>query len=832
MADRYWWPSGGTGSSTGTWASATNWSSSSAAYISAAAPTSSDTANFGSYSGGSAFTVTISAAAVCTDLVINNSFMTLAGNSALDIYGNVSVLAFATRTYTGTLSFFPATAKVISFGAMTLQSTVFVYGSITLGSAFSTTAAITVYGGTFDTSSTGNYSVTASSLGIGSGTKTIRLNASYIYVGGSSIAFGVWGGLTLFAGTSEVIATGSSSFNSGGYTLYNVTFNNIGTTLTINGTGVFNNLSFGAKTTVGNNFVNFTANQTINGALTVSPPTTIGASRYTLQSDSIGTARTISAGSVSLVDCDFRDITGSGAATWAGTRLGDCRGNSGITFPAAKTVYWNLAGNQSWSATGWATTSGGIPANANFPLAQDTAIFTDTNPAASATVTYNAAYNIGTIDFSARTLALTWGVSSGPTVYGDTVLSTAITPTTSSTISYAGRGNTQYIMSAGRTWAQALSVQNIGGTVRLVGACVRSNSASLVHGTLDLNGSNLTCTTLASSNSNTRTIAFGALGGQITGTSTGGVWNTSTTTGLTITGTDPRVYVTNATATGVTITSGTTVGVSSLLSFYFTAGTYTLTTTASNLFNNLDFTGFAGTLANSIRSIYGNLTLSTGMTLSAGTSATTFASTTTGKTITSNGKTMDFPVTFNGAGGSWILQDAMTVGSARNTTLTNGTLDLNGFACTVGSFVTAAGTKNLTFNGSTLVVSGGFNNAVPTGFTTTAGTGTGVISMTSATGKSFTGNGSTYNCTLNQGGAGVLGVTGSNTFTNITNSVTPATVTFTANATNTFANFNLNGTAGNLVTINSTTPGVRTNIVKTGADVSCDYLNIQDSAAS
>ena len=69
---------------------------------------------------------------------------------------------------------------------------------------------------------------------------------------------------------------------------------------------------------------------------------------------------------------------GSVATPWTGTRLGDGLNNNNITFDAPKTVYWNLAGTQNWSATGWATTNNGAPAANNFPLPQDTATFTET----------------------------------------------------------------------------------------------------------------------------------------------------------------------------------------------------------------------------------------------------------------------------------------------------------------------------------------------------------------------------------------------------------------------------------------------------------------------
>jgi hypothetical protein len=215
------------------------------------------------------------------------------------------------------------------------------------------------------------------------------------------------------------------------------------------------------------------------------------------------------------------------------------------------------------------------------------------------------------------------------------------------------------------------------------------------------------------------------------------------------------------------------------------------------------------------------------------TGTTTFNATTTGKTITTNGKIL-VVVTFNGLGGDWTLQSAFS--SNNICTLTNGTLNLNGktFTTTV-RFSTGTGTKNLTFNGGTVISTGagaaGFNNSAPTGFTTTAGTGVGTISMTAATAKTFVGGGSTFNCTINQGGAGALTITGSNTFSNITNTVQPASILFTAGTTNTFSSFSLSGTAGNLITIGSVTAASHT-LSKASGTVSSDYLSISRSTAT
>jgi hypothetical protein len=168
----------------------------------------------------------------------------------------------------------------------------------------------------------------------------------------------------------------------------------------------------------------------------------------------------------------------------------------------------------------------------------------------------------------------------------------------------------------------------------------------------------------------------------------------------------------------------------------------------------------------------------------------------------------------------------------------NGTLDLAGFTLTVGTaFSTATGTKNLTFNGGTLVcpaaTATAFNNASPTGFTTTAGTGTGTISMTAATAKTFVGGGSTFNCTLNQGGTGALTITGANTFNDITDTVQPATVIFPASTTTTFlSGFSLAGTSGNLITIESSSAGSQATLSKSSGTVSLSYCSVKDLAAT
>jgi hypothetical protein len=508
--------------------------------------------------------------------------------------------------------------------------------------------------------------------------------------------------------------------------------------------------------------------------------------------------------------------------------------------------YWIL-GTGTWDATNtvnWSDSSGGL-GGFSVPTAADNVFFDANSNVGTGAFTVTMATTPRVCrDFLASGLDGTMtleGTSIGLTVSGSlTFQATNFTRTYTGTTTFNATTTGKTVTTNGVSFGGAVTFNGVGGGWTLGSALTvpTGNTTTLTNGTLDLQSYTLSTGLFSSSNSNTRTIAFGT--GQISCTGTGTVWNSSTVTSLTITGT-PVVNVTSVGSTAINVYAGQPSEANSI-SFNFTGGTYALLfgyLTGTPAVRNLNFTGYAGTFtidvgANTV--VYGNLTVSSGMTVASSTATMTFGATSGTKTITTNAKTLDFALTFNGVGGAWQLQDALTLGSTKTCTLTNGTIDLFGKTFTVGTrFGTNTGTKNLTFNGGTLVCpdpnTTSFNNAAPTGFTTTAGTGTGTISMTAATAKTFVGGGSTFNCTINQGGAGTLTITGSNTFSNITNTVQPASVLFTAATTSTFTNFSLSGTAGNLITIGSVTAASHT-LSKASGTVSADYLSISRSTAT
>ncbi len=501
---------------TGNWSDTARWSTSSGGGSGAAVPTSLDNVIFNSASNATAYTATVNATSRCNQLTLSgpaSGNLTINSNTGIPLIIHGDTLFAATGVVSTNMSggivlSGSTTGRTFTTNgvALTANTDVIRINGVgcewTLGSAtnLGTNAGFNVVNGSF---STANYAVTAASMSAsGANTTSISLGSSTITMSGffTPVNFGTTptatANLTFNAGTSQLNMSGGT-FSGNGNTFYNAAFTSTSAgTVTINGANSFNNLSFTGLTAAGLKVISLSANQTVTGTLTLSAGTN-ATMRHFLQSDTLGTTRTLTCAAVSATDVDFRDITIAGAAAPAsGTRLGDCKGNSGITFPAAKTVYWNLAGSNNWSATGWAASSGASPAVNNFPLAQDTAVFEATSPGTGTTTTINTSWNIGTIDMSARTantMTLSTG-SANPTIYGNWINGTGTTISGATTLTFAGRGS-QTITSAGRTFTQAFTINSPGGSVTLQDAFTTSatgTALSWASGTFDMAGYNAT----------------------------------------------------------------------------------------------------------------------------------------------------------------------------------------------------------------------------------------------------------------------------------------------------------------------------------------------------
>ena len=293
-------------------------------------------------------------------------------------------------------------------------------------------------------------------------------------------------------------------------------------------------------------------------------------------------------------------------------------------------------------------------------------------------------------------------------------------------------GNWNSILS----WSSSATGTPAGATVPGTADDVFFNAASgTVTATLDISPTvqTVNCTGF------TGTLAFGT--NTISLNSTGTVFTGATT--MTVTGT-PQIILTNSSATGRTI-SPTAVTEANSISFRITAGTGTLNINTGGI-RDLDFTdgvnptGYAGAYQNSIPTIYGNFKASTGMTKVAGTGTFTFAATSGTKTITTAAVVFDNPFTFDGVGGSWQLQGALTSGSTRTLTLTNGALDLNGYTLSVGIFASS--------NSNTRTFAFGTGNLTLTYASVGAGNTQAIWNTTTITGMTITGT-PVVNCTGN-----------------------------------------------------------------------------------
>ena len=236
-----------------------------------------------------------------------------------------------------------------------------------------------------------------------------------------------------------------------------------------------------------------------------------------------------------------------------------------------------------------------------------------------------------------------------------------------------------------------------------------------------------------------------------------GTWNTSSTTNW------------SATSNGA---GGASVPTAADNVIFDQAGTYTVTMTGA--LTCLDITVSSGTVTfatgtTPTLSVSGSMSLLAG-TVWSSTGAITFNSTTTGRTITTNGTTLNGAVTFSGASGSWSLGSTLTLLSTLTTTLTSGALNLNGFNLSTGLFSSSnANTRSIAFGSNNIILS------------TTTATSL-VLSMATATGFTCTGDGA-FTAAADVTKTFTFGTTGGGTSTNAPNVTLTGTgtsvVTFT-----------------------------------------------------
>ena len=507
------------------------------------------------------------------DLTCTNS---LSPTGAIYFQGRVTQNVTNAGNANGGQVFFTGyNASVSCVDAWTMGSTFYLYS----GGFNTNNKTVTINDAGFDNTDDGR----AFTLTLG--TSTFTCNGNFAQTTATGAAF------TVSAGTSTIRCTEQFGISGQTLTWYNVTLTASPGNYSIYGTNTFNNLTFPSLIFTGAYGLGFEGNNTVSGTLNFGGGTAANCRVNVyggLTATTAGLAqKTLTVATVSgLTNVDFRDIAVAGAsAPWSGTRLGNCGNNTNITFAAGVNKYWNLTGTQNWYSTGWALTSGGAPAANNFPLAQDTCIFN--NAGAATTITQSLAYNIGTIDMSARTNAMTFSMTGDSYLYGTGLtFGSGVTVSGSGGYRFCGY-STQTLTSAGKTITNTIYVYNPSCVFRHGDAYTSSGSISVANGSYSTQNYNVSINDFASNGTGTRTVDLGTSTLTCSGTS---VITINSQTNLTFNATLSTIISTSAASNRlINITGGVTFG-----TVKPTVGTATsFTILGSNTFGTLTNTAYS-----------------------------------------------------------------------------------------------------------------------------------------------------------------------------------------------------------------------------------------------
>jgi hypothetical protein len=864
MANRYW--VGGTGN----WNDTARWAATSGGAGGETVPTSADNAYFdGNSDAGTPFTVTVNVSASCKDLIIGDGVtvttldqaMTLTGSSSLTIHGSwFNPATNYTRVYSGSITFAATTlGNIITTNGVTITNSgslsfFGVGGEWILGSSFTTTAS-TQINTTNGILRTNNYNFTVGSFtSDGTGPREIYFGSSTVTLlaGGMRVGFntGTATNLTVDFGTSTIICPGPTSNAIGlgnsekTFTPYNMSFS-IGINIFTGAFNVSNNfvIAAGQRTLVG-------INMTI-GNLSVAAGNTNILTRSQITSDTAGVVRTLTCGTATFgAGVDFQAITAAGAsAPWNVSTFGggDAGGNTNITFPAPKTVYWNLAGTQNWSSTGWATTPTGTPAVANFPLAQDTAVITELG-AGGTISTEDRGWFIGNLicddGVNPRTSALTISMAfnNTPRICGNIVLSSGIISAGVQGFRISRFSGVQTIRSNGKAVTWGLSKES-NSTLQFLDNFTSANSLGPgpSGGRIDLN-SQIVSVLTAGLDGVWPSLDFGTTGIlRITGNN-GFVFNgtgaITPTPGIPNTTGSKRVELTYTGSTGTRqVELGRFGGVSDV-NIFVLGGTDVFGGATNVSCRSINLTGFSGAYALASLQVTENATFSPTMTINTVNNPAISFIGSGAQSFTSAGLLCELPITLNGAG-TLTLQDNLTMGATRRFTHTTGGVNLNGRVLTCNNWLSSnSNPRSLTFGAGQIILTGTgevWGVATATNYTITPGTGKIVLSNNTNTARSFSGGGITTYPELEFGGdtgTATTTITGANGFAKLSSTKLVAYTIVFPNVETRVANWNLNGSAGNLITLSRTGgSGVFTIRYTGGAFALGRYLSISNSTA-
>jgi hypothetical protein len=570
---------------TGNWdaSDTTHWSATSGGASGASVPTATDDVTFDASSG--AGTATVAAAAVCANLTMTAYTGAMTLNASITVAGNLALptAAITIAGASGIIMNQPGgVTKTVTSNGSTINGGFAINGSATgivqLADTHHVNGQVTLNQGTFDTNSK---SCTWFSFVFTSGSaSTITLGASAITITGGNPAWGVTTAtnLTVTANTATVTLTGANgNLSTGGANWNGASFVMTGGGVMGITSGTVKNLTVtgtAAKTDVLNLFSSGTF--TVTGQLLFTGNSLTN--RLLVFSSVVGTARSLIANGThgAHANVDFEDIALTGTAgTLTGASLGDCQGNSGITFTVAAPQTWVGTSGGNWSdVTKWTS---------RVPLPQDNVLVASAFIAAQ-TVTADMPRMGKSVDFTGTTGAPTLALGSTPnTIFGSLTLAAGMGRSGSQNMTFSARSAATISMN-GVTFAAVWSIAAPGGTYSLSGDLLGgggggSGTLQIQAGTFDAAGFNIKFNNV--SISGTATVRIGAGTWTFPGTATI-PWSASTT--CTVVPGTGIIDLTDTTA-GKTFQGGNQTYPTLR---YRSTGSATLAILGNNVFANLD----------------------------------------------------------------------------------------------------------------------------------------------------------------------------------------------------------------------------------------------------
>ena len=237
------------------------------------------------------------------------------------------------------------------------------------------------------------------------------------------------------------------------------------------------------------------------------------------------------------------------------------------------------------------------------------------------------------------------------------------------------------------------------------------------------------------------------------------------------------------------------------------------------------------TLANAVTS-YGSLDFTGSGVYTQGANAWTFESQARSGTQTLTNSGIAFgnnTVNLNSVNTNFNFADAFSLNTNGTLVINTSTINVTAIAnMTMQTFNLASGTLNMGSGQWSIARTSGTPWTV-TGGTINPQTSTIVLSDTGNSAKTFAGGNQSYNnVSITAGGTGAWTITGSNIFNKITVNA-PKTLTLTGGTTQNVGQFVANGSAGNIITINSPAGTTVVPVLnKTGGGtIQCNYLKLQ-----